>query len=936
MATKPPSDADIFLDDDDEPPKKGGSQPSASAPAPSAGGKVTAPVKKPVAAKPKPAIPPKTSLPSKPATPSKKKKKEEDFDFDAYDYDGIAQALQYRMIKAPKQELEKIAKAMNGLSKPGVSVQERVAYKRMMAEAKANLKKIEQENKDFVKQNNKFQNLRNDAIRKLYAVRQHKEENADGLSRKEIEQLEEMEKKLVLTIGHSDLSKNDHEANAQVGKLLEDVQKQLAKLPEELQEKFEELDERTESIMKAQEQASEYLKESHEKMRAGMARAAMGTLDLFGVGGVARGIGKMYGAGKSVAHGVKSVNRYMQARRIMRQRPGDEDPSIFALDHEVTPKPVSQSVGIPPVEYDPDDPLTWSKEQRKTARKGKKLTSPTENKDHADAEAAAQQAIVKAQKSSKNATKRAKKSEFVGPPAPEVFGPPRPKNEKRIAAAKNRDRHASGAFKSKESSDANSREIAPELPEVAPQQVGTSNPVAAEAAAEERMEDAQKERRKEAGKKNEELADLVDVLTKHSASMERFNNRLLAELRGRSKKSSESKGIGSLVQPLLEEVGGLVTKVGPLMGMLGQAGLVAGAGAAGYYVGSKIYEHYGDQIGKGVDSVSNFATHIMGGQTNDDKIEQILKGTGAGSPNNPREARGKVTPSPDKGKPLPQGITPSSAGAGRGSVNPTGVAPSVSSTEVPPTPSVVPVSVGSAAGAAIPGSTVGGSEKKDGSNGGSISDHMGKIFTKSTGVDVDGVQPQMQDALVRMGQEYYDATGKKLNFNSAYRSMEEQEKLYRTKPPGMAGKPGSSLHNFGLAVDIPSTQANELDKLGLLSKYGFTRPIPNEKWHVQPVGVSVASAKQGVYSADAPVDQGGKRTPEQGSIAARQSAPSVTNANYEPPPGAGVGVGTDSGATTNMTTGGSGSVGGTRVSASSIPTFDNSDGLFLALNTGIV
>lgn len=930
MATKPPSDHDIFLDDD-ESSDSGGKTP------PAGGAR------------------PKASPTAKPASGGapKKRKKEDNYDFDNYDYDGIAQALQFRLVKAPKQELEKISAAMSGLGQKGVTLQERLVYKKTIATAQANLKKIEKENKDFVKQNQRYQNLRSDSIRKLYAVREHKAKSADALSPQEVKQLEEMEKRLLLSIGESDLSKKDHKHNEQVYKLLSDVQKEVSKLPGELQEKFEELDERTAEMMKAQEEANEYLKEAHSKMRAGIGRAAMGAANFVGLGGIVRGVGKVYGAGKSVVGGVKSANRYMQARKIAGARTGLHDMSEFEQEQKAAPKSIASTAPIPPAEYDPDDPLTHPRKKRKS---GKKLTSPTENKDTAKkaeklAEKMAQtitsDAIKHAMETSKKLiqknidasggssvpTTMFQMPDFVGPPRPvrdldDDNGPGSSADNKRRVqeSAEKRERedkaararHANGRFKKTKGETVQPLQIDNKL--------SAGDPEA-----------EKKDKRKARDKKSKGDSDLVDVLRKHAASMERFNNRLLSGLHGLSKPASAEAGggMGSMVEGLVSNLGGLMTKMGPLLGMAGKGGAVGGAFMAGHYVGSKIYEHYGDEIGQGVDKTSNFVSHLFGGETNDDKIEKMLKGSGpaksgAASKANPQSAQGKVIDidsGKNPAKSLPAGVTPSSAGGGRGSVNPTEAAPEVSSQEVSSSSSVTPVQVGG-------GGMVGGSEK-NGSNGGKIGDHMGTLFSKSGGVDVDGVHPEMQNTLVQMGQDYFDATGKKINFNSAYRSIEEQEKLYRSKPPGMAAKPGSSLHNFGMAVDIPSSTANELDKLGLLDKYGFTRPIPNEKWHIQPAGISVASAKAGVYSADAPTDQGGKKE-SQPTTVAKQSAPSVTNAEYAQDAGADGGVKTGSGGSTNMSGGGGGSVGGTRVSASSIPTFDNTDGMFLALNTGII
>lgn len=227
--------------------------------------------------------------------------------------------------------------------------------------------------------------------------------------------------------------------------------------------------------------------------------------------------------------------------------------------------------------------------------------------------------------------------------------------------------------------------------------------------------------------------------------------------------------------------------------------------------------------------------------------------------------------------------------------------------------------MGSSPSGKLPGDTPVGS-------GGMIKDS--NAFTKNANVNVDGVNPQLQSKLVAMGQEYKEKTGKNININSGYRSIADQEKLYKSMKPGMAAKPGSSLHNYGLAVDIPSNTANELDKLGLLSKYGMERPISNEPWHIQPKGVSVAAAKSGIYSADAPRDQGaGSQV-----ATATPSTPSVSPAIVEAPntsSGAQTPVAQNSGGVNTGTSGNS-------MSVSSIPTFDSSDGTFFALNLGVV
>jgi len=182
----------------------------------------------------------------------------------------------------------------------------------------------------------------------------------------------------------------------------------------------------------------------------------------------------------------------------------------------------------------------------------------------------------------------------------------------------------------------------------------------------------------------------------------------------------------------------------------------------------------------------------------------------------------------------------------------------------------------------------------------------------------------MQSSLGQMAQEYFTATGKKLQFNSGYRSQEEQARLYKSMPPGMAARPGSSMHNYGLAADVQSSQANELQKMGLLQKYGLTRPLSNEPWHLQPQGLSVAAAKAGIYSADAPMNQG------QGTSA----VPVSQSVSSSPVPSASSGQVPS--VAHSRSQGQRQTTSSRPVGLNDIPTIDMSDGLFVALNLGVL
>jgi len=101
---------------------------------------------------------------------------------------------------------------------------------------------------------------------------------------------------------------------------------------------------------------------------------------------------------------------------------------------------------------------------------------------------------------------------------------------------------------------------------------------------------------------------------------------------------------------------------------------------------------------------------------------------------------------------------------------------------------------------------------------------------------VDNLQPDMLNNLKNMGVEYSDIFGQKIQINSAYRTVSEQAKL-RSEKGKIAAMPGKSMHNYGLAVDMETKDANRAISAGLFDKYGFVRPLRNETWHVEPSNV---------------------------------------------------------------------------------------------------
>ena len=101
---------------------------------------------------------------------------------------------------------------------------------------------------------------------------------------------------------------------------------------------------------------------------------------------------------------------------------------------------------------------------------------------------------------------------------------------------------------------------------------------------------------------------------------------------------------------------------------------------------------------------------------------------------------------------------------------------------------------------------------------------------------LDGLTPSLLRQFLAMAQEYGTATGKSILVTSGSRTYQEQMALWK-KDPSKAAEPGKSLHEFGLALDIDPGVAAELERLGLMRKYGFTRPIGQEPWHIEPAGI---------------------------------------------------------------------------------------------------
>lgn len=115
-----------------------------------------------------------------------------------------------------------------------------------------------------------------------------------------------------------------------------------------------------------------------------------------------------------------------------------------------------------------------------------------------------------------------------------------------------------------------------------------------------------------------------------------------------------------------------------------------------------------------------------------------------------------------------------------------------------------------------------------------------QYIMKNAGVTFDYMNPVFMKNFNGMVDEYGKVTGKSVLVTSGFRSFAKQKELFEKAGGagnGRVAAPGTSLHEVGLAMDIAPSTLDEMDKLGLMRKYGFTRPVGGEPWHMEAAGI---------------------------------------------------------------------------------------------------
>jgi hypothetical protein len=106
-----------------------------------------------------------------------------------------------------------------------------------------------------------------------------------------------------------------------------------------------------------------------------------------------------------------------------------------------------------------------------------------------------------------------------------------------------------------------------------------------------------------------------------------------------------------------------------------------------------------------------------------------------------------------------------------------------------------------------------------------------------TGKPLSGISPALAQAMQLAATEYNQITGKNVEVTSARRDRAKQAELYQAFKEGRsrfpASPPGNSKHELGHAIDIAEATAEQMDRMGLLHKYGLSRPVRNDPVHIE-------------------------------------------------------------------------------------------------------
>ena len=147
---------------------------------------------------------------------------------------------------------------------------------------------------------------------------------------------------------------------------------------------------------------------------------------------------------------------------------------------------------------------------------------------------------------------------------------------------------------------------------------------------------------------------------------------------------------------------------------------------------------------------------------------------------------------------------------------------------------------------------------------------LSQVTTAASGVEAGKFSKSFEERFAMMAAAFKAETGKKLLITSGFRTNEEQKVLFDAKvkelggdeaaaaklvarPAPPLGRGKGSLHAAGLAADVNSKGDAGINRLagtwdkptGWLEKFGLTRPVPKENWHIQAIGTAPTSDNPG-------------------------------------------------------------------------------------------
>lgn len=133
----------------------------------------------------------------------------------------------------------------------------------------------------------------------------------------------------------------------------------------------------------------------------------------------------------------------------------------------------------------------------------------------------------------------------------------------------------------------------------------------------------------------------------------------------------------------------------------------------------------------------------------------------------------------------------------------------------------------------------------------------GGFVKLSPGTSINQLNPEFKRLLMGAIEEYGAVTGRSVVLTDGVRSYADQARM-KKKYGNKAAAPGTSMHEFGLAIDADQKALDEMDRLGILRKYGLTRPVGTEPWHLEPIGIqqNLAQAKADAESAAKAIQAG--------------------------------------------------------------------------------